>query len=152
MANISAPYNPRTPTRSRVLTALGALDTIITGADTYLAIASPTNAQITAQVRALTQAVQVLARVSKRTVQALTVLSADRATIPADGVTAAVITWVGFDTTVTWDVSGASVTEATIDMPGDNTGLRTATLTLTATKAGALVVRVGDDTLVLTAT
>lgn len=56
-------------------------NTIIAGADAYLAIGSPSNAQIAAQVRALTQAVRILAqhdRTTKRQLSALGRLVAGR--------------------------------------------------------------------------
>ena len=48
--------------RSQVDAALATNQTIITGADTYLANANPTNAQVAAQARALTQAAKAAAQ------------------------------------------------------------------------------------------
>jgi hypothetical protein len=58
----AAQPNPAFKIKSEVTAALATNRLIMSGADTYLAIASPTNAQIAAQVRALTQAVKQLAK------------------------------------------------------------------------------------------
>lgn len=52
----------RTAIEQAVANALAQNRTIVSGADTYLAIASPTNAQIAAQVRSLTTAAKWAAR------------------------------------------------------------------------------------------
>lgn len=78
-------------------------------------------------------------------------LSASADTITANGTDAATIHWAGTDASITWDVNGATVTEATTPVAGDPTGLREATLTVTATDVGPLDIRVGDDLLTIEA-
>lgn len=78
-------------------------------------------------------------------------LSSDKASIQANGTDAATIHWAGTDATITWDVNGATASEATTPVAGDATGLREAALTVTATQAGPLDIRVGDDLLTIQA-
>lgn len=66
LPRISAPANPPATIKAALQQAIAQNQTIIDGATTYLAIASPTNLQIAAQVRALTQAVSAIARQLRR--------------------------------------------------------------------------------------
>ncbi len=79
-------------------------------------------------------------------------LNADKLTIAANGSDAATCHWGTTDATVTWDVNGSTVTEATTPVAGDATGLREATCVITAAQAGPIVVSVGTDSLTITAT
>ncbi len=71
MATIQAPPNDIYALRKAAASAKATLDNIVSGADTYLAIASPSNAQIAAQVRALTQAAKASATIDKQVISAL---------------------------------------------------------------------------------
>lgn len=59
----------RTAIEQAAAAAMADNDTIIAGADTYLAIASPTNAQVVAQVRALTQAARMAAQQRRKLIR-----------------------------------------------------------------------------------
>lgn len=71
MATIQAPTNTLHDLKQQVQADLALCDTVVTEMQTYLAIASPTNAQHFAQVRTLSQDLRALARVQKRTLRAL---------------------------------------------------------------------------------
>ena len=79
-------------------------------------------------------------------------LSSNKPTITANGTDAATIHWAGNSANITWDVNGTTASEATTPVVGDSTGLREATLTVTAAAAGPLEISVGTDTLTIQAT
>lgn len=71
MATIQAPTNGLHEAKQQIAAELDLLDTAIAEMTTYLAIASPTNAQHFAQVKTLAQDVRQMARIQKRTLRAL---------------------------------------------------------------------------------
>lgn len=71
MATIAAPLNSLHDLKQQLTADVATCDTVVADMQTYLNIASPSNAQHFAQVKTLSQDVRALARIQKRTLKAL---------------------------------------------------------------------------------